>query len=127
VAAQLALLKAGWRPMATVQAIVTVPTLALAVPLLSSFEKQQREARAGDPLDLLFAGFPLLPAAIVVSSLLYVLGRLATAQGRTDGLGPVRTGPAGLVPGGGAAVPGDGPPGLPASDLRSRSCRWWSC
>jgi hypothetical protein len=81
-----ALLKAGWRPMAVVQVIVTVPTVALTVPAYLSFEERQREAQetlqAGGSLDFaqFSAGYPMLMLALAVSGLSYTMGQLVTAR-----------------------------------------------
>src|SRR3954464_15775516 len=70
------LVRAAWRPMAVIQAIVAVPILVLLLPAMLTFQDKQREAQqtiqaaidAGDRPDfsLFFAGLPaLLPAAAV--------------------------------------------------------------
>jgi hypothetical protein len=96
------LVKAAWRPMAVIQAIVAVPTLALLVPALVAFQREQAKALdgvAGTQMDFsqFFAGFSALLPAVALAGLLYTLGGLAsqqvvvlTATGRTGN----RVGPA---------------------------------
>jgi hypothetical protein len=101
------LVKAAWRPMAVIQAIIAVPTLVLLVPAMVTFQREQTEAlrsveasvAADTRLEIsqFFAGVPMLLAAIAVAGLLYLLGALAnqqvvvlTATGRTGN----RVGPA---------------------------------
>ena len=97
------LLKAAWRPMAVIQAIVAVPALILMLPAMVIFQDRQQEAMAKleattDPdtlpdLTEFFAGFPILLAAATVAGLFYLYGQLAgqqvvvfTATGRTGNL-----------------------------------------
>jgi hypothetical protein len=94
------LIRAGWRPMALVQVVVTVPIAAIVIPAFSRFEKEQAEAhRIMETTDLtpglIFAGWTSLVPVIVIGSLLYLLGQLAVAQlvislatGRGTALGP---------------------------------------
>ncbi|GAA3338315.1 hypothetical protein GCM10020358_19990 [Amorphoplanes nipponensis] len=86
----IALIKATWRPIALVQLLIAVPTLALLVPALVAFQKEQRTAQdslqnsieAGGPPDfsLIFAGFTTLMPAAAAAGLFYVVGHLANAQ-----------------------------------------------
>lgn len=97
------LVKAAWRPMAMIQAIIAVPTLILLLPAMLIFQDRQREALAGvdaavagdtaPDLAQLFAGFPVLLAAAAGAGLCYLYGQLAcqhvvvlTATGRTGNL-----------------------------------------
>ena len=85
-----ALVKAAWRPMAVIQAIVAVPTLAVMLPAMVMFQDRQRVAQenlqasvdAGTNPNIadFFAGLPALMAAAAVASVFYGLGALATAQ-----------------------------------------------
>jgi hypothetical protein len=101
------LVKAAWRPMAVIQAIVGVPALILLVPAMVIFQDRQRVAMArleatttADEMPNfgeLFAGFPLLLAGASAAGLFYLFGQLAcqqvvvdTATGRPGG----RVGPA---------------------------------
>ncbi|MFI7541620.1 hypothetical protein [Actinoplanes sp. NPDC049599] len=97
------LLRAAWRPMAVIQALVAVPTLILLVPAMVMFQDRQREGLAKleasttteslPDLSELFAGFPILLAATAGAGLFYLFGQLAgqqvvvfTATGRTGNL-----------------------------------------
>ncbi len=82
-----ALLKATWRPMAAIQAIIAVPTLALMLPAMLSFQKHQRVAQDNLQASIndgtnpnfadFFAGLPVLMAAAAVAGIFYGLGALA--------------------------------------------------
>lgn len=97
------LVRAAWRPMAIIQAIIAVPTTALLLPATLAFQERQAKAVAsleasvdtGGPPDFaqFFAGFPMLVAAAALAGLFYLLGQLAsqqvvvfTATGRTGNL-----------------------------------------
>lgn len=85
-----ALVRAAWRPMAVIQAIVAVPTLALMLPAMVMFQDRQRVAQeslktsveAGTNPDFadFFAGLPVLMAAAAVASIFYGIGALACQQ-----------------------------------------------
>ena len=85
-----ALVKAAWRPMAVIQAIVAGPTLAVMLPAMVMFQDRQRVAQenlqaavdAGtDPNVADFvAGLPVLVAAAAVASIFYGIGALASVQ-----------------------------------------------
>ncbi len=84
------LVKAAWRPMAVIQAIVAVPALSVLVPAMVMFQDRQREALAAAEASVatgdqqafsdFFAGFPILLAGLAVAGLCYLLGQLATQQ-----------------------------------------------
>ena len=97
------LVRAAWRPIAVIQAIIGVPALILLLPTTVIFQNRQREAferlEASTDADAfpnmsdMFAGFPILLAAAAVTGLLFVFGQLAaqqvvvfTATGRTGNL-----------------------------------------
>jgi len=97
------LVKAAWRPLAVIQAIVAVPALMLLLPAMVIFQDRQREALASveaavnadtrPDFSQFFAGLPILLPAAALAGLVYVLGQLASQQvvvfmatGRTGGL-----------------------------------------
>jgi hypothetical protein len=97
------LVKAAWRPMAIIQAIVGVPALILLLPAMVVFQREQAKALASieasaaadAQLDfsLFFSGLSALLPAALAAGLIYTLGQLAcqqvvvfTATGRTGGL-----------------------------------------
>jgi hypothetical protein len=94
------LVRAAWRPLAIVQLIAGVPALALLVPALVSFDRQQQTAQAqlqadtGQPdFSLFFSGLEVLLPLAGLAGLIYLVGQLAgvqivvfTATGRTGGL-----------------------------------------
>jgi hypothetical protein len=97
------LVRAAWRPLAVIQAIVAVPTLILLLPAMVIFQERQQqalrslEATTGTDempdFSEIFAGFPILLAAGAAAGLFYLVGQLAsqqvvvfTATGRTGNL-----------------------------------------
>jgi hypothetical protein len=97
------LVKAAWRPLAVIQAIVAVPALMLLLPAMVIFQDRQREALASleaavaadtrPDFSQFFAGLPILLPAAALAGLVYVFGQLASQQvvvfiatGRTGGL-----------------------------------------
>jgi len=110
------LVKAAWRPMAVVQAIVSVPALILLLPAMVIFQNRQREALesvdaaiAADTspdFSLFFAGMAVLVPAAAAAGLFYMLGQLANQQivvfiatGRTGSLvGPALLAAAKRIP-----------------------------
>jgi len=84
------LLRAAWRPMAVIQAIVAVPALAVLLPAMVIFERKQQEAMASVEASVaadtmpdfsqFFAGVSVLLPAAALAGLVYVLGQLASQQ-----------------------------------------------
>lgn len=84
------LVKAAWRSMAVIQAIVAVPTLAVLLPAMVKFQDIQREALAKADASVaagtrpeffeFFSGLPLLAAAVALVGFLYLVGQLACQQ-----------------------------------------------
>jgi hypothetical protein len=84
------LVRAAWRPMAIIQAIVAVPSLILMIPAMVMFQDRQRRALATleattatnelPDLSKVFAGFPILLAGTAAAGLCYLFGQLAAQQ-----------------------------------------------
>jgi hypothetical protein len=84
------LVRAAWRPMAIIQAIVAVPALVLLLPAMVIFQDRQQEALASleasagtdtmPDFSELFAGFPILLAAAAASGFFYLFAQLACQQ-----------------------------------------------
>lgn len=96
------LLRAAWKPLATVFGVAGLADLALTIPATLRFEAAQRDARerieaAGDQIDftLFFAGAGEFTAATTATGLIHVVATLIAARividaalGRTGAFGP---------------------------------------
>jgi hypothetical protein len=76
------LVRAAWRPMAIIQAIVAVPALVVLLPAMITFQEKQNEVlKSADPnFSDFFAGVSALVPAAAVAGLFYLLGQLACQQ-----------------------------------------------